>query len=173
LAFNVLVRRSRASPAWLLAGNLVVAAGFSSLFFPPDPPPDMAPIRAAGFAQLSDPDGSWHEFEQNARHSWSWSRSSARLNIETWPHSTKSLVVSFSLRSLEQRTVTVRQGEQVLWSGTVNRADTPVTIPCSVAEGHAVLDLATDTPPVPEAPVPYARTLAFAIYDPFLAVSEH
>jgi hypothetical protein len=173
LAFNVLVRRSRASPAWLLAGNLAVAAGFSSLFFPPDPPPDMAPIRAAGFAQLSDPDGSWHEFEQNARHSWSWSRSSARLNIETWPHSTKSLVVSFSLRSLEQRTVTVRQGEQVLWSGTVNRADTPVTIPCSVAEGHAVLDLATDTPPVPEAPVPYARTLAFAIYDPFLAVSEH
>jgi hypothetical protein len=172
LAFNVLARRCCASPAWLLAGNLAVAAGFSSLFLPSDPPSDMAPVRAAGFAQLSDPDGGWHEIEQSARHSWSWSRSSARLTIETWPHNAKSLSVSFSLRSLTQRTVIVRQDGQVVWSGGVNRAYTPVTIPCRVVDGRAVLDLATDTPPVQETSVPYARVLAFAIYDPFLAVSE-
>ena len=171
LAFNVSARRCRASPAWLLAGNLAVAAGFSSLFFPPDPPSDMAAIRAAGFAQLSDPDN-WHEVEYSARHTWAWSQRSARLNIETWPHGAEPLVVSFALRSLTPRTVIIRQGEQVLWSGAVNRDYTRATFSCRLANGHAVLDMETDLPAVTEDSGPYARGLAFAIYDPFLAVSE-
>jgi hypothetical protein len=173
LAFNVFARRSRASPAWLLAGNLAVATGFSSLFLPPDPPLDMAPIRAAGFAQLSDPDANWHEVEQSARHTWSWSRRSARLNIETWPHGEEPLVVSFALRSLTPRTVVIRQGEQVLWSGAINRDYTRATFPCRIANGHGFLDLATDSPAAAENSAPHARVVAFAIYDPFLALSEH
>ena len=173
MAFNVFARRCRASPAWLLAGNLAIAAGFSSLFFAPDPPSDMAAIRAAGFAQLSDPDGNWHAVEQSARHTWSWSRSSARLNIETWPHRAEPLVVSFALRSLTPRTVIIRQGEQALWSGAVNREYTRATFSCRLTNGHALLDLATDSPAEEEDSGPYARVLSFAIYDPLLAVSEH
>jgi hypothetical protein len=170
LAFNVLARRCRASAAWLLAGNLAVAAGISSLFFYPDPPSDMAAIRAAGFAQLSDPDSNWSEVEQSTRHAWSWSRSSARLNIETWPHGAEPLVISFSLRSLTPRTVVIRQGTQLLWSGTVNSKYTRATFSCRLAEGHALLDLTTDSPAVAENSGPY-RVLAFAIYDPILAAA--
>jgi hypothetical protein len=172
MAFNVLARRNRVSPAWLLAGNLAVVAGFSSLFFPPDPPSDMAPIRAAGFAQLSDPDGNWYEIESSARHTRAWCRKSARLDIETWPHDNAPLVVSFNLDSLTPRTVIIRQDKQELWSGAVSRNNARATFSCRLTNGHAMLDLATDPPVVAEAVGPYARTSVFAIYDPFFTAVE-
>src|SRR5208283_6190807 len=127
--------------------------------------------RAAGFAQLSDPDGNWSGVEQSARHAWSWSRSSARLNIETWPHDTEPLAVSFDLRSLTPRTVVIRQGDQVLWSGTADSKYTRAAFSCHLADGHALLDLATDSPAVADESGARSRVLVFAIYDPALALS--
>lgn len=173
LAFNVVARRCRVSPAWLLAGNLAVAAGFSSLFFPSDPPWDMAAIRAAGFGQLSAHDANWYDIQQSARHTWSWSRGSAGLNVEAWPHSLEQVGVAFSLRSLTPRTVVIRQGVQVLWAGAVNRDYTRAAFSCHLSDGRAFLDLSTDTPAVAEESDPYGRRFAFAIYDPLLALRDH
>jgi len=170
LAFNVLVRRTRASLTWLLLGNLAVAAGLCSLFLPLEAPADMAMIRTAGYAQLNDPNNTWYWVEQSARHARAWSRGSARLDIETWPHCSRPLKASFSLHSLTPRSVIIRQGGQILWSGTVNRDYAPVTFSCQLTEGRAILDLASDEPGVTEGSGSDTRTLAFAIFDPILAL---
>ena len=172
LAFNLLARRCRAPAAWLLAGNLGVAAGFLSLFFFSDPLTDMAAVRAAGFAQISGADNGWFEGEHSARHAWSWNRGSARLDIETWPHSSRPVAFSFALRSLTPRTVTIRQDGKELWRGEVGRNYIPVRIACHVAEGRAFLDMATDSPAVPDRSGSDARRVAFAIYDPCLAAAD-
>jgi hypothetical protein len=173
LAFNILARRIHASLAWLLAGNLAIVAGFFSLFLPPEAPSDMAAIRTAGFAQLTSPDNGWYQVETSARHTWAWSRGSARLDVDAWPRGANRLVISVSLRSLSPRTVVIRQGGQVMWTGTVDREYNRVTFPCSLTDGHALLDLQTDIPGVVEGSAPDKRTLAFAILDPLLSESNH
>jgi hypothetical protein len=92
------------------------------------------------------------------------------LNIDAWPHRTEPLVVSFALRSLTPRTVVIRQGEQVLWSGRVNSKSTRAIFSCRLADGHTLLDLTTDSPAVAENSGPN-RVLAFAIYDPILTAA--
>ena len=172
LAFNVLARRTRAAPAWLLAGNLAVVAGLPSLCFPPDSPDDMAPVRAAGFAQLSGAGSDWIEGGRTPRHIRSWSRGTARLAIEAWPHGAETLVANFSLQSPNPRTVIIRQDGRELWRGAVGAGFTPVQVSCRLAGGRAWLDLATDSPAVPEGAGPDAPPRAFAIFDPVLAAAE-
>ena len=172
LAFNVLVRRSRASAAWLLAGNLAVVAGFPGLFYPLEPSSGVAAIRAAGSAQIATLGRDWSVAEQNLLHTWSWSRSSARLQIETWPHRSQHLAVRFALRSLAPRTVIIRQDGQELWKGAVDGHLSPVQFTCRVTAGQAVLQLVTDSPAVVGDNGPDARALAFAVYDPILALAE-
>ncbi|HZL46582.1 MAG TPA: hypothetical protein VFC28_10180 [Opitutaceae bacterium] len=171
-AFNIFARRCRAPAAWLLAGNLAVVTGILSAFYPPDPPSDMAAIRAAGVARLSGTDQDWMAGERSPRHTWSWSRGSTRLNLETWPHASQLLLADFTLRSLTPRIVIIRQDGQELWRGTVSRNYTRARFSCRLTEGHALLDMVTDSPAVLERSGPEARTLAFAVYDPRLAVQE-
>jgi hypothetical protein len=172
LAFNVFARRSRASPAWLLAGNLVVVAGILGLFRHPVPPADMAAVRAAGYAEITTKGDDWFELERLPLHTWSWSRGCARLEIETWPHSSRPLTVRFGLQSLTPRTVIIRQDGKELLRVRLDRRLVPVQFVCRVADGFARLEMATDMPAVPENSAPDARALAFAVYDPLLAVQE-
>jgi hypothetical protein len=170
LAFNIFARRCRASLLWLVAGNLAVLGGFFSLFYTPDLRQDMAAIRAAGSAQLSGPTGQWNEVELTLRHARTWSRGSADLKIEAWPRTLQTLLVDFSLYSLVPRTVSIRQGGQELWRGAVGRNYTRVQFSCRLTEGKANLEMATDAAAVAENSKPNARQVAFAIYDPILAV---
>ncbi len=170
LAFNVFVCRIRARWAWLLVGNLTVIAGILSLCYTLPPPADLAAIRSAGVAQLSGSEG-WSAIERGPRHTWSWSSGAARLKIEAWPKTPQSLVVDFLLGSLTARTVTICQGEQVLWQGRLGPRLTRVQCNCRLMNGHVLLDFLTDAPAVAETSEPDARRLAFALYDPSLTVA--
>src|SRR5208283_3039030 len=165
LAFNVSARHCRTSLLWLLAGNVALVAGALSFFYPPDPLLDIAPIRAAGFARVVDSGNNWYLAEQSQRHSWSWSKGSARLDIDAWPRSARLLRAEFDLRSLAARTVIVRQAGRELWRGPVGERPVHVRISCQLEQGRAVLDFATDSPAVTADAAPKDRLLAFAVYD--------
>jgi hypothetical protein len=172
LAFNIFVRRCRAPTLWLVAGNLTVLAGILGMFYSPDLRQDMAAIRAAGFAQLSGPMSQWNEADRTLRHAKLWSRGSADLNVETWPRSSQSLLVDFSLYSLAPRSVNISQDGQELWRGEVGPIYTHAQFLCRLSDGSAHLRMATDAAAVPEGPGLGTRSLAFAVCDPILAVQD-
>jgi hypothetical protein len=173
LAFNVLVHRTRAPLAWLLAGNLTVAAGLLALNDPPSDPNELAAIRAQGTACVATLRDGWYGRERASGHTWAWSRGRAAIALEAWPKDAVVPRLEFALRSLAPRTVILSQAGRELWRGSVGVPLTPrQSVPVQMAGGHASIEFTTDSRGVPESGNADARLLAFALYDARLVVQK-
>ena len=129
LAFNMLLPRGR-RPLWwliLLMGNLSVVVSLLDTL----KPPGRESYRVSGPAELiatteNGPaiearfnDAEWYPPERSRLEYWRWSRGSASItfhNPQTYPVVAE---ISFDLKSNDDRIVTVRAGETVLWSGAL------------------------------------------------------
>lgn len=173
LAFNVLVHRSRAALAWMLAGNLTVFAGLLALRDVPNADSrEMTAVRLGGVAAVARIADGWSGIETHREHTWVWTDRRGLLVLEAWPVQTRVLRLDFALRSLAPRTVTVRHDGREILRKEIGPAFSHLSLPVPLVNGRAMIEFATDTPGVREGPGPNARELAFALYDPQLSVSE-
>lgn len=173
LAFTVLAHRTRAPLAWLLLGNLSVFAGLLSLRDVPRIPHELVAQRLESTTALIRFDSDWFGRESDRRHVWLWTQQRGTLHLETLPPSPRPLRLEFSLRSLTPRTITLRLDGRELWRADIGPqlSRHSVTLPAPLPR-HTTLEFATDAPPVPENSAAGARPLAFALYDPQLALTK-
>ena len=173
LAFNVLAHRARAPLAWLLAGNLTVAAGLLALNDLPSDFNELAATRAHGAACVATLRDGWYGRERSSGHTWAWSRGRAAIAFEAWPKDAQAPRLEFALRSLAPRTVILNEAGRELWRGSVGVQLSPrQSVPVQLAGGHASIEFTTDTPAVRESGGADARLLAFALYDARLVVPK-
>jgi hypothetical protein len=165
VAFNVLAVRRRLALPWLVAANLPVCAGLLALLDVPRDPHKLATARVGHEAILVQTDAAWFELEHSPRHTWAWTRQGGAMNFQAWPAASCSVRVTFGVRSLDARTVVIRDRGRLVWRGAVNSRVTEVTLPVRLDSGRALLEFATDTAPVSEGAAAGGRSLGFAVYD--------
>ncbi len=174
LAFNVLAHRVRAPIVWLLAGNLGVLAGLLAWRDPPFATQELAVARSDAVAAIARPGPGWFPLEHSSRHRWQWTDTRGESIFETWPRSQPvSLQLDFALRSPTPRTVVVRQAGRELWRAAIDAKLSTHHVAIQIPPGQGVIEFATDTPGVPEGAAPGARSLAFALYDLRVSVTEN
>jgi hypothetical protein len=173
LAFNVLVHRSRAPLAWLLAGNLTIFAGLLALRDVPREPHELAAVRAHGTAAVAQLGDGWYGLEQSHGRRWTWSGARGVVRVEAWPKHAGSLQLAFALRSMAPGTVVVAQnGREIARFAASARLESHAVPFALGADGRTTLEFSTDAPAVPESANADARRLAFALYDARLVVTE-
>ena len=174
LAFNVLVHRTRAPVVWLFAGNLAVFSGLLALRDVPRDPRELAAAHSQGVAAIARLGDGWFGREHTFKHEWFWASARGTLALESWPKARASAVeLELKLRSLPPRRVTIRQnGREISHADIDANKMMSWSVPLRVTDGHATLEFSTDTPGVRENTNAGARTLAFALYDPRLVVTE-
>lgn len=165
LAFNVLVHRTRAAFLWLILGNLSVLAGFVAIRDVPQDRNELTAQRLDGLVAVARFEDGWFNREQDKKHRWLWSRQEATVTIETLPHAVADVTMTFGLRSVTPRTVSVSQASRELWRGEIGPALTAHRVVVSMPAGRGKLTFTSDTPPVREHTGASARELAFALYD--------
>jgi hypothetical protein len=165
IAFNVLAVRRRLGLRWLVAANLPVLAGLLALLDLPNDPHQLATARVGGEAVLAQTDAAWFGREHSPRHTWAWTRQGGCLSLEAWPQRSCTVQVSFGVRSLDRRTVIIRERGRELWRGNVGSRVTPVALPVRLDSGQAVLEFATESAPSSEGAAAGGRLLGFALYD--------
>ena len=170
LAFNVLAQRTRAAVAWLILGNLGIAAGFLVLRDFPVNTRELFAGRSGGAATVVQIGEGWFGAERTSEHVWSWSSGRSQLTVETWADTPITAQLDFALRALAPRTVSIRHDGRELWRGPVGEKTTRHSVSLRVAPGRTVLEFSTDTPATREGPAADARALAFALYDPHVSV---
>ena len=170
LAFNVLAHRTRAALAWLILGNLGIAAGFLVLRDFPVNTRELSAGRSGGVATVVQIGDGWFGAERTSKHLWSWSSGRSLLVVETWAEAPVVARLDFSLRTLAPRTVIIRQAGLELWRGAVGEIAAGHAVSVRLAPGRTLLEFSTDTPATREGPAADARALAFALYDPRLSV---
>ena len=173
LAFNLVVTRTRAPLAWLVAGNLTVFSGLLALRDVPRDPRELAAASAGETACVAHVGDGWFGREHSFKHQWFWARERGTLTLETWPKKrTVSVELELKMRSLVPRRVTIRQNGREIAHADVDASLMSWSVPLPIADGRATLEFSTDTPAVPESANADARVLAFALYDPRLVVTE-
>jgi hypothetical protein len=169
LAFNVLAHRSRAPLAWLLLGNLTVCSGLLTMNFLPNEPIEVV-ARAPGASYYGHFNDGWFGREHTWRHSWTWSSGRSVVTVESTPAGSADVMLEFNARSLEKRTMTVRQDGREIWRSALGPELRPCAVPVHLVNGLATLEFSTDIPGMPARQTSDARPLAFALYDPRLTV---
>jgi hypothetical protein len=172
LAFNVFAHRTRAALAWLILGNLTVFAGFVALRDPPIHTRELATLTAGSHDCIASTHEGWFGREQDKRHIWNWTRQRGTVRLETWPQTPTTVQLEFRLRSLNPRTVIIRQEGREIWRATIGAAFSDHQVPIAIAKGRTEIEFSTDTPPVRENETPGARELAFGLFDPRLTVPK-
>lgn len=171
LAFAVCAHRTRASWAWLIAGNLPILAGLIVLRDVPRQPNELIAQDLGPTVAVVRFEADWHGREEDRRRVWLWTAQRGTLTLETLPPAAGSLELEFGLRSLAPRTVILRIEGREHWRGETGATRTAhrVTLPPGLSR-HAKLEFSTDTPPVLEGGG--GRPLGFALYDPRLALAK-
>ena len=173
LAFNVVVHRTRASLAWLLLGNLTVLAGLLALR---DVPRDTTEVVAQRLGHTTAivrfaPD--WFGREEDRKHTWLWAKERGTFFVETRPAIAAPLRLEFALRSIVPRTVILRRDGREVWRAEIGTALSRHSVPLPAGEAAiSTLEFSTPTAAVAESAVAGARELAFALYDPRVALSQ-
>lgn len=114
----------------------------------------------------------WYEAEHNPTHAWSWSSGHSKLDLDTWPKTTRRVRLDFALRGFAPCTVVISQDGKVLWQGAVGTSRVPVSLTFPISDGYTQLEFATDAPPQLENDQPGARRVTFAFYDPELSSAD-
>ena len=173
LAFNVVVHRTRASLAWLLLGNLTVLAGLLALRDVPRDPTEVVAQRLGPTTAIVRFGPDWFGREHDRKHVWLWARERGTLALETRPATTAPLRLEFALRSLAPRTVILRRDGHEVWRAEIGTALSRHSIPFPAGTAAiSTLEFSTPTPGTPESAAPGARELAFALYDPRVALAQ-
>jgi hypothetical protein len=169
LAFNVLVPRGRAWVVVLVLGNLTVFSNSPHLRIPPY---QSVQIRGDQHLKMHEPSGKrfevtfpsgWYLPERSRGEYWRWSSGEAEVRImNPHPHAVYA-DVSFRLRSKDERTVALKNGESLLWSGPVVNANSYVDLQKIVLPpGETVWRFETDRESVK--PDPHeVRLVAFSL----------
>lgn len=165
LAFAVGAVRWRVHPAWLVAGLLPLFAGLEPWRSVVHHRDDLSSgvVQGRGyFVQLQD---GFFPRDHHRGHTRSWSAGAGRLEFRfTHPPAAEQLHLTFGVRAFGPRTLTVRDGQGVVWSGAIGEPWQQITCTMRPADdGRWVLHFASPEPPRREADVPGARDLAFAI----------
>jgi hypothetical protein len=133
----------------------------------------LAFARTGEVAAIARPGTGWFPAEQHGRHRWQWTSARGTVAVETWPRARAVNVrLDFALRSPTPRTVVLRQNGRELWRGSVGDKLSEFHALAAIAPGADMLEFSTDTPGVREGPAADARSLAFALYDLRMAVTE-
>lgn len=172
LAFNVLAHRSRAALGWLVAGNLTVFAGLLALVNVPHNPRELAADRADGTACVAWLEDGWYNVERSWRHERVWSDVNSRMELSTWGRRDQAVTLEFSIRSLNPRTVVIRDGFRELWRGAVGPEKLHLSLVTRLTAGRGGLEFSTPEPAAPEPAERGGRSLAFALYDARLHLTE-
>lgn len=167
LAFNVLAHRTRAAVLWLLLGNIGITSGLLALRDLPYTR-ELAATRSSGAVSLVEIHEGWAPVERNWKHTWSWAAEKAVLSLELRAEGPRTATFSGEIHSLTPRTVTLDQGDKLLWRGRIDGPRVPFSITVQLVPGANPLVFATDMPGVIEGDGPDARRLAFALYNPRL-----
>lgn len=171
LAFAVCAHRTRASWAWLIAGNLSVFAGLIVLRDIPRQPNELVAQDLGPTVAIVRFEPDWYGREEDRRRVWLWAARHGTLTLETLPPASGALELEFGLRSLAPRTVILSVDGRELWRGETGEKRTAhrVTLPAGLSR-YAKLEFSTDTPAVPEGGG--GRALGFALYDPRLTLAK-
>ncbi len=167
LAFNALAPRTRTGLFWLILGNLSFASGLLFIFDVPHERDELAAARIEEAAYVAYLGPGFYGAEQHGAHRWCWADREAVLRMQVW-HASTPVRVEFALHAFAPpRRVTIFQGQHVLWSGRLERADVPVVIETLgfAADGTTELRFVSDEPGVKENSSALARTIAFSISD--------
>lgn len=166
LAFNILAPRTRAGLALLVLGNLSLFAGLDQIKNAPSYPRELAAHRSENAAFIAQAGDGWHGVERRGARRWSWASGTATLQLNAWRAPAQPTALEFRLSALSPRTITIRHGETLLWSGQVDQQPVPVrlTLPAWSADATELV-FTTDQPGTPETAAPDARRLAFSISD--------
>lgn len=167
LAFNAVAPRTRKGLLLLVVGNLSVASGVLSMFDIPRERDEWAADRIEGVSYVAQLGPGWHRPEHHRSRRWCWADQDATLRLQEW-HSTAPVRLEFNLHSFAApRTVTVRQGERVLWRGRVDKPEVAVVCDPVVfaADGTAELQFTSEESAVKEHGGADARSIAFSISD--------
>ena len=115
----------------------------------------------------------WFGREKDRKHTWLWAKATGTLNLETRPAHTAPLRLEFALRSLAPRTIVLRHHGREVWRAEIGPALSThtVTLPAGTS-AITTLEFFTPSPAVPESSLAGARELAFALYDPRLALPQ-
>ncbi|MEO6568603.1 MAG: glycosyltransferase family 87 protein [Opitutaceae bacterium] len=133
LAFNIAVPRGRTLFWWavLLLGNLTVIFSHDTL-----KPPGRESFRVSGATELVASNSGtavevqfnnaeWHAPERSRLEYWRWSRGDATIALRN-PHDFPVVAdITFDVKSNDDRIVTVRAGEVVLWSAATSSTTRP------------------------------------------------
>jgi hypothetical protein len=93
------------------------------------------------------------------------------VTLEAWPRRAAAARLEFRVRSLAPRVLIARQHGREIWRASVGADFTPrQSVPLRLPGGRGKIEFETDSPGVPEGPGAGGRLLAFALYDPSLAV---
>ena len=158
LAFNILVPRTRAGLALLLAGNLTVLSA-TTVFASPTRVPESA---AAAGVSVSYSNG-WYDRETFDGHRWRWAPGTARLRIRNTGAPDRPVTLQFEIGSVTARTVVIRVGgdERAILVSPEQPARVRLG-PIPLGAGTTPVDFATDAPPWPE---PGRRKLSYSVRD--------
>ncbi|MDB6169871.1 MAG: hypothetical protein JWM88_2735 [Verrucomicrobia bacterium] len=114
----------------------------------------------------------WYDAEKNHRLRWSWCDGRGLVRIETSPPRNGVAEIRFLARGFESRNLTVAQEGRTLLQTALGTTRKSVSVHAMLRDGAAELEFSTDSPPGSEDPGPAARRLAFAIYNPEIALSS-
>jgi hypothetical protein len=113
----------------------------------------------------------WYRPEGKPGHRWSWCRGTGHVRIQTEKREPATATLRLAIRSRDPMTVTIAHAGRTVWQGAVGTDRQPIEFTFPVRDGLAELDFTTDRPPAGTRPGPDPRVLAFAIYDPHVALS--
>jgi hypothetical protein len=155
LAFNILVPRGRRWWLVLLLGNLNVLASRDVLILPSresyriEGPRALRIVAATGHVVEPVFDRRWYPPEHSYLEFWRWSDGPSTMALRNPQPFSLNTNLSFTLRALSDRRITVLEGRRVLWDGVVHRgAGTQVELPgLRLYPGDTVLTFATPQPP--------------------------
>lgn len=134
LAFNILVPRGRGWLPVLLLGNLTIFSTPENMRLPGSVSYEVHGARELKAEPRTKEQvevrfiAGWYKAERSRGEYWRWSNGQAELRLYN-PHAYPlTAEISWGLKSIVPREVTVQAGEQVLWKGHVTRETTQVRL---------------------------------------------
>jgi len=160
LAFNLLVPRTRAGLALLVAGNLTVVSVVDA-FHP------LRETRDGAFAGgiTATYGGNWHEQEIFKDDHWRWVAGPTELRLRNSATTDRVVTVAFGLSCVTARSVTISVADTARRFALRPGAPIPVRLaPVVLHPGTTIIRFTTDAPPWREAG-PRGRALSFSVHD--------
>lgn len=144
LAFNILVPRGRKWLAILIAGNLTVVAAYREFSPPAHEFYVLSGEREVLGAVRVEAGKDWYGPESTRSERWRWSEGRSTLRIRNQAAGPLKVTVRGRAAALDERTVRILHGEELVWSGEVSRKPANFAFGIVVPENGAELRFESD-----------------------------